>query len=120
LYESKAGCWRCHAGANFTDEAFHATGVGARDGVAQTGRLAVTGDALDLGRFKTPSLRGLGATAPYMHDGSLASLAEVVEFYRKGGGAIPSRDPALRPLELTEAEARSLVAFLEALSRPAQ
>ncbi len=116
IYESKGGCWRCHSGANYTDEAFHNTGVGAAGGTPEPGRLAVTGDELDRGRFKTPSLRGLALTAPYMHDGSLATLADVVEFYRRGGGANDALDPELRPLELTDDEARALVAFLEALS----
>jgi cytochrome c peroxidase len=119
IYESKGRCWRCHSGPNFTDESYHATGVGVRDGAAEPGRAAVTGAAADRGRFKTPSLRGVARTAPYMHDGSLATLADVVEFYRKGGVAHPERDPLLEPLELTEREAAALVAFLEALSRRA-
>jgi cytochrome c peroxidase len=117
LFESKAGCWRCHAGRNYTDEAFHATGVGAVGGVALPGRAEVTGRAEDRGRFKTPTLRGLARTAPYLHDGSAATLEDVVAFYRRGGGAIPERDPLLRPLELDDAEAASLAAFLRALSR---
>jgi cytochrome c peroxidase len=117
LYESKAACWRCHSGRNYTDEDFHATGVGAVDGVAQPGRMQVTEDASDRGRFKTPTLRGLTFTAPYMHDGSLATLEDVVEFYRRGGEPIPGRDERMAPLELTDAEAGNLVAFLRALSR---
>ncbi len=117
LFESRGGCWRCHVGGNFSDEGFHNTGVGARAGTAEEGRLAVTGRAEDRGRFKTPTLRGLTETAPYMHDGSLASLEEVVEFYRRGGEANPGLDPLLRPLELAEDDVRSLAAFLRALSR---
>jgi cytochrome c peroxidase len=112
LYESKAGCWRCHGGANFTDEGFHNTGVGWG---ADPGRQAVTGRADDRGKFKTPTLRGIALTAPYMHDGSVATLEDVVRFYDKGGGANPLRDPALAPLGLTPEEARALVAFLKAL-----
>jgi cytochrome c peroxidase len=119
VYESKGRCWRCHSGPNFTDEDFHATGVGVRDGVAEPGRMAVTGEAADRGRFKTPSLRGVAHTAPYMHDGSLATLSDVVEYYRTGGVPHPELDPALEPLDLTEREAAGLVAFLEALSRSA-
>lgn len=117
IYESKGGCWRCHGGPNFTDEGFHATGVGALDGRARPGRAAVTGDPADQGRFKTPSLRGVARTAPYMHDGSLATLEEVVDFYRRGGGAVERPDAHMRPLELDEREAAGLVAFLRALSR---
>lgn len=119
VYESKGRCWRCHSGPNFSDEAFHSTGVGVRDGVPEEGRAAASGDRAERGRFKTPSLRGVARTAPYMHDGSLATLAEVVEFYRKGGVPHAELDPLLAPLELSEREAAALVAFLEALSRPA-
>ena len=107
--------------ANFSDEDFHNTGVGARPGAAgvrvpEPGRAAHSGDPADLGRFKTPTLRGLAQSAPYMHDGSLATLAEVVEFYRLGGRANPNLDPLLAPLEMSAADARNLTAFLRALS----
>lgn len=116
FYESRGGCWRCHGGANFSDEDFHATGVGSRDGEPEPGRAAVTGREEDRGRFKTPTLRGVAATAPYMHDGSLATLEEVVEFYRLGGRANANLDPLLAPLEMSASDARNLVAFLRALS----
>jgi cytochrome c peroxidase len=102
---------------HFTDESFHNTGVGAEGGVARPGRFGVTKEEADRGKFKTPTLRGLVETAPYMHDGSLATLEDVVAFYRKGGHANPDLDPAIRPLDLTDAEAANLVAFLKALSR---
>ncbi|MBK7875707.1 MAG: cytochrome-c peroxidase [Planctomycetes bacterium] len=117
IYESKGGCWRCHSGTNFTDEAFHNTGVGVKDGVAEPGREAVTKDANDRGAFKTPTLRGVALTAPYMHDGSLATLKDVVEFYRRGGNANEHLDLDVEKLELTDVEAERLVLFLEALSR---
>ena len=117
LFESRGGCWRCHSGPNFSDEDFHNTGVGIETGSPDPGRSAVTGDAADTGAFKTPTLRGLALTAPYMHDGSLATLAEVVEFYRKGGHPNPHLDPAMGPIEMTDQDAANLVAFLEALSR---
>ena len=118
IFDSKGGCWQCHAGAgNFTDERFHNTGVGAVDGVPAAGRFAVTGIEADRGRFKTPTLRAVAHTAPYMHDGSFATLEEVVEFYRAGGGANANLDPLLRPRDLTDREAADLVAFLRALSR---
>jgi cytochrome c peroxidase len=115
LYESKGQCWRCHSGPNFTDEGFHNTGVGWGRSPPDLGRHAVTGKDADRGKFKTPTLRGVGLTAPYMHDGSLRSLEEVVEFYDRGGGANPNLDPAVRPLGLTGDERRDLVAFLKAL-----
>ena len=117
LYESRGGCWRCHTGANFTDEGFHNTGVGVVEGTPEEGRAAITGESSDRGGFKTPTLRGLVSTGPYMHDGSLATLEEVVEFYRGGGHANPHLDPVLEPVELTDADAANLVAFLRALSR---
>ncbi|MCZ6597612.1 MAG: c-type cytochrome [Planctomycetota bacterium] len=116
LFESRGGCWRCHSGPNFTDEDFHNTGVGAVDGVSEDGRQGVTGEAEDRGRFKTPTLRGLLDTAPYMHDGSLATLAEVVEHYRRGGRANGNLDPHVKPIEMSDEDAANLVAFLEALS----
>jgi cytochrome c peroxidase len=113
LYESKGQCWRCHAGKNFTDEAFHNTGVGW--GGSDLGRHAVTKKEADRGKYKTPTLRGVKLTAPYMHDGSLKTLDDVVEFYNKGGGANPNLDPVVRPLGLSKEELADLAAFLKAL-----
>lgn len=115
FFESRGGCWRCHSGPNFTDEAFHNTGVGLRDGQPEPGRESVSGAVSDRGAFKTPTLRALSLTAPYMHDGSLGSLEEVVEFYRKGGHPNAHLDPKIAPLEMTEADVQNLVAFLKAL-----
>ena len=70
----------------------------------------------DTGKFKTPTLREVALTAPYMHDGSIATLEEVVDFYDRGGNDNPFRDQELRPLRLTEDEKTSLVAFLQSLS----
>jgi cytochrome c peroxidase len=115
LYESKARCWRCHGGPNFTDERFHNTGVRWGKDPPDPGRSAVTRRDEDRGKFKTPTLRGVALTAPYMHDGSLATLEDVVEFYNRGGGANPNLDPALKPLDLSKEETAALVAFLKAL-----
>jgi cytochrome c peroxidase len=119
IWESKGGCWRCHSRPNFTDEEFHNTGVGVTDGQAEPGRAAVTGKPEDRGKFKVPTLRGLTRTAPYMHDGSLPTLEEVVEFYRRGGNRNPGLSTLLEALTLTDEEARNLVAFLRVLSRKA-
>jgi cytochrome c peroxidase len=116
LYESRAQCWRCHSGANFSDEGFHNTGVSWGRSPADLGRYEITRREADRGRFKTPTLRGLIATAPYMHDGSLATLDQVVDFYNRGGGKNPNLDPALAPLGLSKTDAADLVAFLKALS----
>jgi cytochrome c peroxidase len=118
LFESKAGCWRCHQGENFTDDDFHNTGVQHADPQRDLGRFLVTQDPRDRFRYKTPSLRGLDRTSPYMHDGSLQTLAEVIEFYDRGGAPRdPDLDPQLKPLGLTAAEKQALVAFLLALSQ---
>jgi len=117
VYESVGRCWRCHTQPNFSDEDFHSTGIGVTDGVAEPGRMAVTGDPADRGRFKTPTLRGLLHSAPYMHDGSLATLEDVVAFYRRGGNPHDTLSPKIEPLAISDSQARHLVAFLEALSR---
>ena len=80
------------------------------------GRFEVTGDPADRWRFKTPSLRNVALTAPYMHDGSFSTLRQVVEFYRRGGHPHPDIDPMIRPLELDDDEVGDLVAFLESLT----
>ncbi len=120
LYESRGGCWRCHSGPNFTDEGFHNTGLGYVDGDLQAGREGVTDQDGDRGAFKTPTLRGLAQTGPYMHDGSMETLREAVEHYRVGGRANDHLSPLIEPLELDERDVDNLVAFLEALSREAE
>lgn len=113
LYESKGGCWQCHAGQNYTDEKFHNTGVSwGKD----FGRFDHTQDDAHKGQFKTPTLRNIALTAPYMHDGSIKTLREVVEFYNRGGDDNPNMDPKMKPLDLSEQEIDDLVAFLEALN----
>jgi cytochrome c peroxidase len=113
IYESKGACWKCHGGSNFTDDAFHNTGVSW--GASDLGRFAVTKKDEDRGRFKTPTLRGVKLRPPYMHDGSLDTLDAVVEFYNRGGGKNPYLDPAMKPLDLTDDERKALVAFLKTL-----
>jgi len=115
LYESKGLCWRCHSGPNFTDEKFHNTGVGWGKEPADLGRFNITKNDGDRGRFKTPTLRGAALTAPYMHDGSLKTLEEVVEFYNKGGQANPHLDPIMEPLKLSPDDVQALVEFLKIL-----
>ena len=117
LFESRANCWKCHSGKNYTDEKFHNTGVSWGTTPLDLGRFEVTKLETDKGRFKTPTLRGVTKTAPYMHDGSIKTLEEVVAFYSKGGNANPYQDRALlAPLNLSEGEQKDLVEFLKALS----
>lgn len=115
LYESKGRCWRCHSGPNFTDEGFHNTGVSWGVTPLDLGRFTVTRKDTDRGRFKTPTLRGVVLRAPYMHDGSVRSLEEVVEFYNRGGHPNPHLDAVIQPLELTPDDVKDLVAFLKSL-----
>ena len=115
FYESRGGCWRCHSGPNFSDEGFHNTGIGSSLVGPEPGRQGITGQESDLGGFKTPTLRSLSLTAPYMHDGSLGTLEEVVEFYRQGGHPNSHLDAKILPIEMTDADASNLVAFLKAL-----
>jgi cytochrome c peroxidase len=113
LFTGKAGCSSCHVGPNLTDERFHNTGAG--DG-NDPGRSAVTGREEDRGAFKTPSLRDAARTPPYMHDGSLATLEDAIEFYDKGGRANARLDPEIRPLHLSTQEKAALASFLRALN----
>ncbi len=117
LFFRKTKCDRCHEGPNFTTNSFHNTGVGADKPQPDEGRYAVTHDPKDWGAFKTPSLRNVAETGPYMHDGSLKSLEDVIEFYDRGGVLNKNLDPEMmKPLKLTRDEKADLVAFLRALS----
>jgi cytochrome c peroxidase len=115
IFESKGGCWKCHTPPLFTDDAFHNTGVGSKDGVPERGRAAVTGRDADAGAWKTPTLRRVALTAPYMHDGSVATLEEVVAFYARGGNQNAHLDARIQPLQLSADDQRALVAFLASL-----
>jgi len=112
LFVGKAECTMCHRGPNFEDDQFHALGVKGDD----SGRFKITGAEADRNAFKTPTLRNVARTAPYMHDGSLATLRDVINFYNAGGGAQQPKSMLLRKLNLTEKEKSDLVAFLESLT----
>jgi cytochrome c peroxidase len=114
LFTGKAGCARCHVPPLFTDGKYHNTGLDAV--TADSGRARVTRLAADLGKFKTPTLRNLQWTHPFMHDGRFFELREVLEHYNEGGAAHPARDSLLRPLGLSYAETEDLRAFLESLT----
>jgi cytochrome c peroxidase len=117
IFESRGKCWQCHSGDNLTDEQFHNTGVGYGRAERDLGRFHVTQDPRDRFAMKTPTLRGVAQTAPYMHDGSIATLREVVEFYNEGGSPDdPDRDERIQPLRLSDEEVAALAEFLEALS----
>jgi cytochrome c peroxidase len=112
LFEGKARCVTCHAGFNFTDESFHNLGVGIDRKDPDLGRYSMTKDEANKGAFKTPTLRDVARRPPYMHDGSLNSLKEVVAFYNRGGQQNPWLSKAIQPLQLAAEEEADLVAFL--------
>jgi cytochrome c peroxidase len=116
LFRGKARCGVCHNGFNFTDERFHNLGVGWDTATPDVGRYIVTKEQKEIGAFKTPTLREIARTAPYMHDGRFASLEEVVEFYNQGGIKNPFLDPSVMPLRLTKEEKKDLVAFMNTLN----
>jgi cytochrome c peroxidase len=115
VFESKGACWKCHTPPLFTDESFHNTGIGLQEGRPEPARAAHTGNPADAGQWKTPTLRGVRLSAPFMHDGSVATLEEVVAFYARGGGANPHLDARIAPLPLSAADQANLVAFLRSL-----
>jgi cytochrome c peroxidase len=127
IFMGKGNCTVCHtvtppSGQNggcatFIDQKFHNLGIGAYGTrMKDSGRYLVTGERGDVGAFKTPTLRNVALTSPYMHDGSLATLEAVVDFYNRGGNANAHLDPEMKPLHLTSNEKHSLVAFLKTLS----
>ncbi len=123
VFRGRARCTQCHAGPLLTDELFHNTGVAwvaDERRFQDDGRFIVTGREKDRGAFKTPTLREVARTAPYMHDGSLATLEAVVDFYEGGGRPNPNLDAGVRPIGLTPEEKRAIVSFLRSLSGTVQ
>ncbi len=125
FFSDRTGCSNCHSGPNFTDEQFHNLGIGAGYEylhefggyyIPDDGRYRVTNDEADYAAFKTPSLRNVKGTAPYMHDGSLGTLQEVIAFLVAGGRPNKNLSPLIRKLDLGPTEIQDLVAFLESLS----
>ncbi|MFT5522458.1 MAG: cytochrome c peroxidase [Pirellulaceae bacterium] len=120
LFFGDARCHVCHTSSNFSDQKFHNVGIGVSD--KTQGRAAISKQTKDLGAFKTPTLREVTHTAPYMHDGSFKSLQEVVEHYNFGGvtdANNPTRDELLQVLYLSEQQVSDLVSFLkQGLSSP--
>jgi cytochrome c peroxidase len=116
FFGEKAECFHCHPQGALTNDGMFNDGSYREGG--DEGRKGVTGRSGDLGKFKVPGLRNVAVSAPYMHDGSLATLREVVEQYVAGGLGHPSTDPQIVPLGLEAADVDDLLAFLEALTDP--
>lgn len=117
LFSSKAHCSSCHSGWAFSDGSFHDIGTAVNDDIGR-GRLFPTSVKLRYA-FKTPTLRDVAHRAPYMHDGSLATLGDVIDLYDHGGIDRPSRSEEIRPLALTDQDKQDLIAFLDTLTTDA-
>ncbi len=116
VFEDKANCMTCHVGFNFTDEGYRNIGVGMDMEDPDLGRYDQTKLDEDRGAFKTPTLREIEHTAPYMHDGSEKTLMDVVELYNRGGVSNPYLSSDIKPLDLTEQEKTDLVEFMKSLT----
>ncbi|MCZ8157834.1 MAG: c-type cytochrome [Leptospira sp.] len=124
LFENKAQCSKCHMGFNFSDNGFHNIGVKDPSGVVDEGRWAAVSKDFPkgfklkvlVGAFKTPTLRDVELTAPYLHNGMYKTLEEVVEHYNRGGDDLENIDPNMKKLNLDETEKKDVVAFLKSLT----
>ena len=117
LFKGKARCILCHNGPNFTDNQFHNLGVPQVGPMKEDlGRYYVTLREKDIGAFKTPTLRSIIETSPYMHDGVFQTLEEVIDFLNKGGDTNAHLSPLMKPLNLTSGEKGDVLAFLQALT----
>jgi len=114
FFSDRVGCTNCHSGPNFTQYAFETNGTDTTDG--DIGRMRFSKLPTDRYRFKVPSLRNVELTAPYMHDGRLATLVDVVEHYNGGGHSHAMLNDKIKPLGLSAHERTELVAFLHSLS----
>jgi cytochrome c peroxidase len=118
LFNGKGHCTPCHSGPMFSDQSFHNLGVGMDAEKPDLGRFDKTKNPADSGRFKTPTLRNIAQTPPYLHDGSAKTLKDEMYVYNMGGTPNEYLDPLVLPLNLTARERADLVAFMEALTGP--
>ena len=114
FFSEKTQCSSCHSGFNFADRNFY--NVGLYETYSDPGRERISNQSQDFGKFKTPTLRNIELTAPYMHDGSLSTLEKVVEHFNDGGTNHQNKDPRVKALNLSAAEQSELVAFLKTLT----
>lgn len=114
FFSERTQCASCHSGVFYTDMDYH--NIGLQEDYADVGKARATHRDEDMGRFKTPTLRNIQLTGPYMHDGSVSSLEEVVGFYNSGGRVHRNKDARMHPLDLTPQEQSDLVAFMTTLT----
>ena len=114
FFSERASCSKCHEGFNFTNYSFQNNGL--YESYKDIGRFRFTKDSLDLALFKVPSLRNVEVTSPYMHDGSISSLEEVIDHYNLGGENHKHKNQFIKPLSLSEVEKASLISFLKTLT----
>lgn len=114
FFSEKTQCSSCHIGFNFTDGKFH--NVGLHETYSDPGRERISNESKDFGKFKTPTLRNIEVTAPYMHDGSLSTLEEVIVHFNSGGSNHKIKDSRVKPLNLSDDEQSELIAFLKTLT----
>jgi cytochrome c peroxidase len=116
FFNKKGECAECHSGPNLTNEKFANVGIGMDKTYPDSGREAFTKKRGDFGKFKVPTLRDLARRAPYMHDGSIKTLGEVLDIYSKGGLPNPHLDTRLTPFYLDAQTKQALLAFLDSLN----
>ena len=115
LFNSKKlNCTACHTGVLFTDYSYQ--NIGLEPQFEDSGRARITYKPLDAGKFEVPSLRNVAITAPYMHNGSIKTLADVIEYFENGGGSHPNKSLEIKPFSLSSTEKDDLIAFLESLT----
>ncbi|MCX7744891.1 MAG: cytochrome-c peroxidase [Flavobacteriales bacterium] len=114
FFSERLQCSKCHGGFNFTNYGFENIGLYVH--YEDIGLARATADTNDIGKFKVPTLRNISITYPYMHNGSLQTLNDVIEFYNEGGKKNPNKSSLIKPLKLSEAEKKALISFLESLT----
>ena len=116
LFFGKGRCGQCHGGSNFSDNKFHNAGLAPIKGqMPDLGKFKINEDEADKWVFKTPGLRSINRTAPYMHDGRFKTLEEVIEFFDRGGDSVENKSPLIKELGWTRQEKKDLEEFLIAL-----
>ena len=116
FFSERVGCGKCHPYPNLSDEKYHNIGLASDQQNPDPGRFAVTGRQADRGAFKTPTLRGIVETAPYMHRGQLVELSQVIDWYAGDGSGAQHQSSNIKPFKLTADERTDLLAFLRSVS----